>query len=73
MTVLETLFFRKFVGDLLLQPLFISKLNTTVQFLLVLLVILSLVINLHPLIIDGFIWLVTATTLLSGYVYINEW
>lgn len=71
--VLGTLLYRKFVGEAKLKPLFISKLNTTVQILLVLLVMLSQVINLHPLIIDGFVWLVTATTLLSGYAYINEW
>lgn len=71
--VLGTLLYRKFVGEAKLKPLFISKLNTTVQILLVLLVMLSQVINLPPLIIDGFVWLVTATTLLSGYAYINEW
>ena len=71
--VAGTLLYRKFVGEAKLKPLFISKLNTTVQIVLVLIVMLSQIINIHSLIIDSFIWLVTATTLLSGYAYINEW
>lgn len=71
--VVGTLLYRKFVGEAKLKPLFISKLNTTVQIVLVLIVMLSQIINIHSLIIDSFIWLVTATTLLSGYAYINEW
>ncbi|MCW8901832.1 MAG: CDP-alcohol phosphatidyltransferase family protein [Gammaproteobacteria bacterium] len=71
--VLGSLLYRKFVGEAKLKPLFISKLNTTVQIILVLLVMLSQVIEIHLLIIDGFIWLVAVTTLLSGYAYINEW
>ena len=71
--VTGTLLYRKFVGEAKLRPLFISKLNTTVQIVLVLIVMLSQIINIHSLIIDSLIWLVTATTLLSGYAYINEW
>ena len=55
------------------KPLFISKLNTVFQILLVLIVMISQVINLNQLIIDGILWLVAATTVMSGYAYINEW
>lgn len=71
--VAGTLLYRKFVGEAKLKPLFISKLNTTVQIVLVLIVMLSQIINIHSLIIESLIWVVTATTLLSGYAYINEW
>jgi len=71
--VLGTLLYRKFVGEAKLKPLFISKLNTAFQILLVLVVMFSQVINLEPLIIDSLLWLVTVTTVMSGYAYINEW
>ncbi len=71
--VFGTLLYRKFIGQAKLKPLFISKLNTVFQILLVLIVMISQVINLNPLIIDGILWLVTATTVISGYAYINEW
>ncbi|GMR16380.1 MAG: CDP-alcohol phosphatidyltransferase family protein [Gammaproteobacteria bacterium] len=71
--VFGTLLYRKFIGAAKLKPLFISKLNTVFQILLVLIVMVSQVINLNPLIIDGILWLVAATTVMSGYAYINEW
>lgn len=71
--VIGTLLYRQFIGSAKLNPLFISKLNTTCQIVLVLLIMLGQVINIFPIIITGFIWLVAATTLLSGYAYINEW
>ena len=71
--VVGTLLYRQFVGEAKLKPLFISKLNTAVQILLVLSVMFSQVINLNLLIIDSLLWLVVFTTLMSGYAYINEW
>ena len=71
--VVGTLLYRQFVGTAKLKPLFISKLNTAVQILLVLSVMFSQVINLNLLIIDSLLWLVVFTTLMSGYAYINEW
>lgn len=71
--VFGALLYRKFIGEAKLKPLFISKLNTVFQILLVLLIMFSQVITLTPLIIDSILWLVVATTLMSGYAYINEW
>ena len=71
--VFGTLLYRKFIGEAKLKPLFISKLNTAFQIVLVLLIMLSQVITLKPLIIDSFLWLVVVTTIMSGYGYINEW
>lgn len=71
--VAGTLLYKKFVGEAEFKPLFISKLNTAFQILLVLLTMLNQVIYLPSLIVDSFLWLVTVTTLLSGYAYINEW
>ena len=71
--VVGTLLYRQFIGDAKLKPLFISKLNTVFQILLVLSVMFSQVINFSSLITDGFLWLVVVTTLMSGYAYINKW
>lgn len=71
--VVGTLLYRKFVGEAKLKPLFISKLNTVFQILLVLSIMFSQVIDLNLLIIDSLLWLVVVTTLMSGYSYINKW
>lgn len=71
--VFGTLLYRKFIGQAKLKPLFISKLNTVFQILLVLIVMLSQVINIHQFIIDSILWLVAVTTIMSGYAYITEW
>ena len=71
--VLGTLLYRKFIGEAKLKPLFISKLNTVCQILLVLLVMLSQVFNFNELVVDSIFWLVVVTTIMSGYAYINEW
>ena len=71
--VTGTLLYRKFIGNAKLKPLFISKLNTVFQILLVLIVMFSQVISLNTLIVDSIFWLVVATTIMSGYAYINEW
>lgn len=71
--VFGTLLYRKFIGPAKLKPLFISKLNTVFQILLVLIVMVAQVISLNQLIIDSVIWLVAVTTIMSGTAYINEW
>lgn len=71
--VAGTLLYKKFIGNAKLKPLFISKLNTVFQIILVLIIMFSQVVNLNTLIVDGIFWLVVATTLMSGYAYINEW
>lgn len=71
--VVGTLLYRKFIGEAKLKPLFISKLNTALQILLVLSIMLSQVIYLNLLIIDSLLWLVVVTTLMSGYAYTNKW
>lgn len=68
-----TLLYKRFVGEAKLKPLFISKLNTVCQILLVLLSMLSQVISLPFDIVNSMMWIVVVTTLLSGYAYINEW
>lgn len=71
--VLGTLLYRKFIGVAKLKALFISKLNTVFQIILVIVVMFSQVIEINIFIVDSLLWLVVITTLLSGYAYINEW
>ncbi|MDH5368584.1 MAG: CDP-alcohol phosphatidyltransferase family protein [Gammaproteobacteria bacterium] len=71
--VFGTLLYRKFIGVAKLKALFISKLNTAFQILLVLSIMFAQVIELNGLIIDSLLWLVVITTLMSGYAYMNEW
>ena len=71
--VIGTLLYRKFIGEAKLKPLFISKLNTVLQIVLVLFIMLSQVITLPPLVVESFLWMVVVTTLMSGYAYIDEW
>ena len=71
--VFGTLLYRKFIGVAKLKALFISKLNTVFQILLVLSIMFAQVIELNVLIVDSLLWLVVVTTLMSGYAYINEW
>ena len=71
--VFGTLLYRKFVAVAKLKPLYISKLNTVFQILLVLIIMFSQVITINQLIVDSILWLVAITTVMSGYAYINEW
>ena len=71
--VLGTLLYRKFIGAAKLKALFISKLNTVLQILLVLLIMTSQVININVFIVDSVLWLVVITTLMSGCAYISIW
>ncbi len=68
-----TLLYRYFIGKAKLRPLFISKLNTVMQILLVLFTMLSQVVVLPPAVVQTLVWLVALTTLLSGYSYVREW
>lgn len=61
--------------DLKMSPNFSSKINTTVQVLLV-----SCVLGVHGLeiggmerLVDGLVYLVALTTVLSGAVYLYQW
>lgn len=71
--VAGTLLYQQFIGDAKLKPLFISKLNTAFQILLVLTIMLAQVIKIDLLIVDSLLWLVVITTLMSGYAYMNTW
>ena len=71
--VTGTLLYKKFIGDAKLKPLLISKLNTGCQILLVLLTMLSQIMTFPAVIVTSALWMVVATTVLSGYAYINEW
>ncbi len=66
--------YRRATGKLEMQPLPISKLNTAVQFTLVL-VILAVAdgYTLLETARDPLIWLTLVTTLLSGTQYVWEW
>lgn len=68
-----TFLYRHFIGEAKLKPLFISKLNTVFQILLVLVVMFSQVTYLNVLIVNSVLWLVVITTVMSGYAYVNEW
>ena len=71
--VIGSLLYRKFIGEAKFRPLWISKFNTVCQILLVLIVMLSQVTSVFPLMVNIVMWTVAATTLLSGYAYVNEW
>lgn len=71
--VTGTLLYKKIIGAAKLKPLFISKLNTVCQIVLVLISMLSQIITFPSIIVTSTLWIVVITTLLSGYAYINEW
>ena len=73
MIVVGSLLYRHFIAEEKPMPLFISKLNTVFQILLVLLIMFSQVVNLSAIIIDSVFWLVAITTIFSGYAYVSEW
>ena len=63
-----------FIEKIEISPLFISKINTTLQIALVLLVALKLAsIQIAPWILNGMIILVTFSTLISGISYVVIW
>lgn len=63
-----------FIERIEIRPLFISKMNTTLQIALALLVALQLTsIQIVPWALDGMIILVTLSTLISGISYVFIW
>ncbi len=57
-----------------MRPLFISKINTTLQIILVILVALKLSdIHIAPWLLNGMMGLVALSTLLSGISYVITW
>lgn len=69
-----TLAYRGLIGAVEAQPLLISKLNTGLQILLVLLVIISLAGLFElPGLINGLMYLVFVTTVMSGVSYVTLW
>ncbi|MEO5364652.1 MAG: CDP-alcohol phosphatidyltransferase family protein [Magnetococcus sp. DMHC-8] len=67
------LVYQVMTGSLQIKPLWISKLNTVVQMLLLLLVLWSANRNNLGNWLELFIWLTAGTTLLSGGSYILAW
>ncbi|MBF0177380.1 MAG: CDP-alcohol phosphatidyltransferase family protein [Magnetococcales bacterium] len=65
--------FQLMTGTLRMQPLWISKVNTVVQILMVLLVLFSGVYGVLAWLVEPFVWLTTATTSISGLVYVLAW
>lgn len=56
------------------SPLLISKLNTLLQIVLALLAVIDLgVYDLPNELMQGLIWLVALTTLVSGVIYVTRW
>jgi len=66
--------YHRFIGQYDMSPSFVSKLNTVTQILLGFLVVLSMsLLPLPTLLIDGMIYVVLVTTLLSGSDYVWTW
>jgi cardiolipin synthase len=56
------------------EPSLISKLNTVLQIVLVLVVVVHHGVYIMPdIVVQGMIWSVAATTVLSGIAYVIEW
>jgi len=56
------------------EPSLISKLNTLLQIMLGLLVVVNQGLYQMPgVILQGLIWAVTVTTIISGFAYVIEW
>ncbi|MBF0137235.1 MAG: CDP-alcohol phosphatidyltransferase family protein [Magnetococcus sp. DMHC-1] len=65
--------FQLMTGSLRMQPLWISKVNTAAQILMVMLAMVSWVYGVLAWLVEPFIWLTTATTSISGLVYVFAW
>lgn len=62
------------IAQLDAEPTLISKVNTFLQIALALLVVYSLGFEpVSNILVTVLIWLVTASTLLSGYGYVTDW
>jgi len=62
-----------FIGNYAMEPSISSKINTFMEIVLVLVVIVSQLIHLPELVLQGFITLTAATILISGAGYIFVW
>lgn len=66
--------YRRLTGRLEMAPLFISKINTAVQFTLVLAILAdSSGVKWLAAALPVLVWLTLATTLTSGIQYVREW
>lgn len=71
--VVGSFLYRLFIGNAKPKPIWISKINTTLQIILVLLVMISQVLNVPQFLIDLMLVTVTITTVISGFAYVSEW
>lgn len=72
--VMGTLIYRLLTGDKAIEPLYISKVNTVMQILLVVVVIYSLAFQVLPAwLAQSLIYLVAVTTIISGVSYVYVW
>ncbi|MBF0402129.1 MAG: CDP-alcohol phosphatidyltransferase family protein [Magnetococcales bacterium] len=67
------LVYQVMTGMLQIRPLWISKLNTVSQMLLLLLVLWRAAWDEAGLWVEPFVWLTAVTTLISGGSYVFEW
>lgn len=66
--------YRYTTGNIEFRPLLISKLNTTVQFILVLTALLALSgVGLPDWLLTALVWMTVLTTLSSGAQYVWQW
>ena len=72
--VVGTLIYRRLTGDKAIEPLYISKVNTVFQILLVVVVIYSLAFQVLPAWLSmSLIYIVALTTISSGISYVYVW
>ena len=60
--------------DLKITPLFVSKMNTLLQIILIVFTVGQAAVGAHlPAVVTGIVYLVTVTTILSGTSYLARW
>ena len=67
------LVYQSMTGSLQMRPLWISKLNTTMQLSLLMVVLLSTTYDLLSSLMTPMTFVTAATTLISGWSYVSEW
>lgn len=61
-------------SNLEIKPLFISKVNTVMQLIMITFVLAKMVLNRPPTLYDHILYIViAATTLISGVAYVRKW
>ncbi|MBF0426068.1 MAG: CDP-alcohol phosphatidyltransferase family protein [Magnetococcales bacterium] len=65
--------FQLMTGSLRMRPLWISKVNTAAQIVLVMLTMIAQVHGSLTWLVPGFVWITAATTSVSGLVYVFAW